>query len=80
MMVLSPDCKVGKHDACNKDAWDMIEDVPAECECECHNDDMEKVIRRLFIRLGRAPREDEVTNFIFGTDKVREQIWNQNAS
>lgn len=34
--ILSPDCKVGKHPACNEDAWDLEADAPAVCSCDCH--------------------------------------------
>lgn len=33
---LNPDCRDGKHRACNGDAWDMAKDAPAECACTCH--------------------------------------------
>jgi hypothetical protein len=39
--------------------------------------DIAKIIEALESRLRRIPREDEVTNFIFGTPYVRAQIWNQ---
>lgn len=32
----SPDCGVGKHDACNGDAWDHSKDEPTVCVCVCH--------------------------------------------
>lgn len=35
--LLSPDCRDEfKHRACSGDAWDDIEDLPAACECPCH--------------------------------------------
>lgn len=34
---LNPDCAVGKHPACNGDAWDFGADTPCQCECECHS-------------------------------------------
>ena len=33
---LNPECAVGKHPACNEDAWDDVKDQPARCECACH--------------------------------------------
>jgi hypothetical protein len=33
---VNPDCKTGKHDACNGDAWDTIRDAVTECPCTCH--------------------------------------------
>lgn len=35
-MTINPDCKVGKHAACNEDAWDDVTDQPARCLCTCH--------------------------------------------
>ncbi len=32
----SPDCKVGKHDACSGDAWDDAGDCLVPCDCRCH--------------------------------------------
>jgi hypothetical protein len=34
---LNPDCRGGKHRACNGDGWDVIADAPTPCECGCHN-------------------------------------------
>ena len=34
--AINPDCAVGKHHACNDDAWDDIHDRPTRCECDCH--------------------------------------------
>ena len=34
--ALSPDCAVGKHPACNEDAWDFDRDAIAVCPCDCH--------------------------------------------
>lgn len=33
---INPDCAVGKHHACNDDAWDIDLDRPARCQCDCH--------------------------------------------
>ena len=33
---VNPDCRDGKHAACNMDAWDDALDLPAHCTCECH--------------------------------------------
>lgn len=33
---LSPECDVGKHDACNNDAWDFEKDEITTYDCECH--------------------------------------------
>lgn len=33
---VNPDCKAGKHDACNGDAWDTVKDAVTECPCTCH--------------------------------------------
>jgi hypothetical protein len=34
--AINPDCHVGKHDACNGDAWNAVYDGPDDCDCECH--------------------------------------------
>ena len=36
VVILSPDCRDGKHRACTEDAWDVSGDGPAPCGCECH--------------------------------------------
>lgn len=36
--IRSPDCKGGKHLACIGDAWDVQNDIPADCTCSCHWD------------------------------------------
>jgi hypothetical protein len=33
---LNPDCAEGKDAACAGDAWDLVNDQPARCSCECH--------------------------------------------
>jgi hypothetical protein len=33
---VSPDCLVGKHQACSGDAWDNKRDEGCACRCECH--------------------------------------------
>ncbi|WP_181028763.1 hypothetical protein [Rathayibacter sp. AY1A4] len=33
---LNPECVVGKHPACNSDAWDYDADEPTDCTCTCH--------------------------------------------
>jgi len=33
---LNPDCRDGKHPACNGDAWCDVDDEPAGCDCACH--------------------------------------------
>lgn len=35
-VLVNPDCKAGKHDACNGDAWDTVQDAVTECPCTCH--------------------------------------------
>lgn len=35
------DCRDGKHLACIGDAWDAEADVPADCECNCHEEGTE---------------------------------------
>lgn len=37
--MIGPECAYGKHDACNGDAWDFATDLPADCKCECHDDE-----------------------------------------
>lgn len=37
-LSLNPDCKGGKHPACNGDAWDFDMDEPTTCQCPCHVD------------------------------------------
>lgn len=32
----SPDCRVGKHGSCSRDAWCDRRDEPSDCYCECH--------------------------------------------
>lgn len=38
---MNPDCRVGKHPACNGDAWDFDKDDSTNCTCECHEWDQE---------------------------------------
>ena len=33
---LNPDCRDGKHAACNGDAWCDVDDERAGCDCPCH--------------------------------------------
>lgn len=33
---MNPDCRDGKHKACNGDGWDFETDEPAPCPCSCH--------------------------------------------
>jgi hypothetical protein len=40
--AVSPDCQVGKHVACSGDAWDVVDDVPTACECDCHDDQLDR--------------------------------------
>lgn len=37
--AISPDCQAGKHTACVGEAWDVTEDAPTGCECDCHTQD-----------------------------------------
>jgi hypothetical protein len=37
--TLNPDCRDGKHPACNGDAWDFALDGPCSCTCDCHADE-----------------------------------------
>ena len=39
MSAINPDCRDGKHPACNGDAWDDDTDLPAACECSCHSEE-----------------------------------------
>lgn len=34
--LLSPDCRDGKHRACDGAGWNVTEDKPTDCPCECH--------------------------------------------
>lgn len=34
---MNPDCRDGKHDACNGDGWDGENVIP--CVCPCHHDE-----------------------------------------
>lgn len=34
---MNPDCRDGKHDACNGDGWDGENVI--SCVCPCHHDD-----------------------------------------
>lgn len=34
---MNPDCRDGKHDACNGDGWDGEQIIP--CVCPCHHDE-----------------------------------------
>ncbi len=36
MNAISPDCRDGKHRACNSAAWDFDRDEPTPCTCPCH--------------------------------------------
>lgn len=29
-------CRLGEHDACGGEGWDVVNDVPAHCLCDCH--------------------------------------------
>lgn len=33
---MNPDCRDGKHTSCSGDGWDMEQDVPVQCPCDCH--------------------------------------------
>lgn len=33
---MNPDCRDGKHRACDGTGWDHENDEPAPCPCECH--------------------------------------------
>lgn len=33
---MNPDCREGKHKACNGDGWSAWIDAPIPCPCECH--------------------------------------------
>lgn len=33
---MNPDCRDGKHAACNGDGWDYDADEPVRCRCACH--------------------------------------------
>ena len=35
-MLLSPDCREGKHRACHGDTWNYHDDAPIDCGCGCH--------------------------------------------
>lgn len=35
----SPDCRDGKHGACDGGSWDLDADMPADCACTCHRSD-----------------------------------------
>lgn len=36
--LINPDCRDGKHRACYGDGWDLENDVPAICACDCHQE------------------------------------------
>lgn len=36
---IGADCRDGKHPACIGDAWDIEADTPADCECDCHEEE-----------------------------------------
>lgn len=38
-VMLDPDCRDGKHQACTRMAWNEEKDEPADCECACHDMD-----------------------------------------
>jgi hypothetical protein len=33
---MNPDCRDGKHAACQGDGWDHDADEPTDCPCPCH--------------------------------------------
>lgn len=35
---LGPDCRDENHQKCDLQAWDDINDVPTDCECDCHEE------------------------------------------
>ena len=35
-VIVNPDCRDGKHDACNGDGWDTRLDAVTDCPCTCH--------------------------------------------
>jgi hypothetical protein len=35
---LSPDCRDGNHQKCDRVAWDEEEDDGTDCGCECHEE------------------------------------------
>lgn len=39
--IRSADCRDGKHRACIGDAWDVENDIPADCTCACHKEQRE---------------------------------------
>lgn len=36
VICTSPDCREGKHHACDGKAWNFLDDQPAPCGCDCH--------------------------------------------
>lgn len=38
LILRDPDCVVGKHQNCNGQGWDVTNDQPADCPCECHEE------------------------------------------
>lgn len=47
-----------KHDACNGDAWQLDEDAPADCPCECHDEPFGTAEREVY-RLCDIDNRDE---------------------
>jgi hypothetical protein len=43
---------------------------------ENNNRNLKTLISSLWDRFGRCPTEDEVLDFIYGDQEIREQIWN----
>ncbi len=33
---MNPDCRDGKHRACDGSGWDTTTDAPTTCRCPCH--------------------------------------------
>lgn len=36
--MIGPDCREGKHRACDGGAWDDFRDIPTACQCGCHEE------------------------------------------
>lgn len=53
--IRSPDCKDGKRRACVGDAWDVENDIPAECTCACHWETLTSAEGSWGVKIERTP-------------------------
>lgn len=57
---MNPDCRDGKHDACNGDGWDHDTDEPVPCPCDCHRPGPLPAGHVWFAPVGTSPEDLKV--------------------